>query len=821
MMRFDRFTERAQDAIARSQEVLQRYGHSQLDTEHLLLAMMEQPEGVITEILTRLGVDTEVLVNRLDELLQSPRSNYPTSSAGSMPTQLYVTPRLSRLIHVAGEEARRLGDEYISTEHIFLAVLGVGGGAASILGDMGVTGEKAQSVIEEIRDGQKVTDPRAETRYRVLEKYGRDLTELALEGQLDPVVGREDEILRLMRILVRRSKNNPVLIGDAGVGKTAIVEGLAQRIVSDDVPENLIGKRIIELDLGSMVAGSRFRGEFEERLKASLDEIQRSKGEIILFIDELQNVVGAGAAQGALDASNMMKPALARGELQCIGTATLDDYRNHIERDTALERRFAPVFVKEPTVEETIEMLRTLRDRYEQHHCVEITDEALDSAARLSHRYVKERQLPDKAVDLVDEAAAKLRIDMYGLPPELKEQKMELRRLQAEEEEAGHQRKWEDAASLRSQRMTLETQYNEQVAAWRCEQGLDEVVGEEDVAQVVASWTGIPVTRMLETEASKLLEMEERLHQRIVGQEEAVAAVSDAIRRARSGLSDPLRPIGSFIFLGSTGVGKTELSKALAEFLFDDEDAMVRVDMSEFQERHTVSRLVGAPPGYVGYGEGGQLTEAVRRRPYQVVLFDEIEKAHQDVWNALLQILEEGRMTDGQGRTVDFRNTVVIMTSNVGTSFTERDGPLGFRAGDRFDENMISDDRVREELKKTFRPEFLNRVDEIIVFHDLTVDHIRQIVDIQMAEIQERLAEHRITIELTDEARDWLAHKGYDRKFGARPLRRTVQREVETTLSRKKLRGELEAGDTILVDADSDEGIKFDVKGKEGQEAKE
>jgi len=821
MMRFDRFTERAQDAIARSQEILQRYGHSQLDTEHLLLAMMEQPEGVITEVLTRLGVDTEALLNRLDELLQSPRSNFPTSSTGSMPTQLYVTPRLNRLIHVAGEEARRLGDEYISTEHIFLAVLGVGGGAASVLGDMGVTKEKAQSVIEDIRDGQKVTDPRAETRYRVLEKYGRDLTELALEGQLDPVVGREDEILRLMRILVRRTKNNPVLIGDAGVGKTAIVEGLAQRIVSDDVPENLIGKRIVELDLGGMVAGSRFRGEFEERLKASLDEIQRSKGEIILFIDELQNVVGAGAAQGALDASNMMKPALARGELQCIGTATLDDYRNHIERDTALERRFAPVYVKEPTVEETIEMLRILRDRYERHHCVEITDEALDSAARLSHRYVKERHLPDKAVDLVDEAAAKLRIDMYGLPPELKEQKMELRRLQAEEEEAGHQRKWEHAASLRSQRMTLEKDYDERVTSWRCEQGLDEVVGEEDVAQVVASWTGIPVTRMLETEASKLLEMEGRLHQRIVGQEEAVAAVSDAIRRARSGLSDPHRPIGSFIFLGSTGVGKTELSKALAEFLFDDEDAMVRVDMSEFQERHTVSRLVGAPPGYVGYGEGGQLTEAVRRRPYQVVLFDEIEKAHQDVWNALLQILEEGRMTDGQGRTVDFRNTVVIMTSNVGTSFTERDGPLGFRAGDRFDEDIVSDDRVREELKKTFRPEFLNRVDEIIVFHDLTVDHIRKIVDIQMAEIQERLAEHRITIDLTDEARDWLANKGYDRKFGARPLRRTVQREVETPLSRKKLQGELESGDTILVDADADEGIEFDVKGKEDQAAKE
>jgi len=817
MMRFDRFTERAQDAIARSQEVLARYGHTQLDTEHLLLAMVEQPEGVITEILTRLSVDVETLTSRLDQLLQSTHSAVAPGASGTTPMQLFVTPRLNRLMYVASEEAKKLGDEYVSTEHIFLAVLGVGGGAASILGDMGVTREKAQSVIEEIRDGQKVTDPRAESRYRVLEKYGRDLTLLAEEGHLDPVVGREDEILRLMRILVRRTKNNPVLIGDAGVGKTAIVEGLAQKIVSDDVPENLIGKRIIELDLGSMVAGSRFRGEFEERLKACMDEIQRSKGELILFIDELQNVVGAGAAQGAIDASNMMKPALARGELQCIGTATLDDYRNHIERDSALERRFAPVFIKEPTEEETIEMLRILRERYEKHHSVQITDEALEAAARLSHRYVKERQLPDKAVDLVDEAAAKLRIDMYGLPPELKEKKIALRELQSDEEESGQQRDWEHAASLRSQRLALEKEYNEQVAAWRSEHGLDDVVEEEDVAQVVASWTGIPVTRMLETEASKLLEMEERLHQRIVGQEEAVSAISDAIRRARAGLKDPHRPIGSFIFLGSTGVGKTELSKALAEFLFDDEDAMVRVDMSEFQERHTVSRLIGAPPGYIGYGEGGQLTEAVRRRPYQVVLFDEIEKAHQDVWNALLQILEEGRMTDGQGRTVDFRNTVVIMTSNVGTSFTERDGPLGFRAGDRLDEQAVSDVRVREELKRTFRPEFLNRVDEIIVFHDLTVEHIRQIVDIQMQEIQDRLSEHRITLELTERAREWLANAGYDRKFGARPLRRTLQREVETPLSRKLLKGELEAGETVLVDADAEKGVKFEKKGKKAK----
>ncbi len=809
MMRFDRFTERAQDAIARSQEILQRYGHTQLDTEHLLLAMVEQPQGVISEILTRLEVDTDVLTSRLDKLLQSTRSSYPPSSTAPMPTQLFVTPRLNRLIYTAGEEARRLGDEYVSTEHIFLAILAVGGGAASTLQQMGVDKDKAQKVIEEIRGGQKVTDPRAETRYRILEKYGRDLTLLAQDGRLDPVIGREEEIMRLMRILVRRTKNNPVLIGDAGVGKTAIVEGLAQKIVSDDVPENLIGKRVVELDLGGMVAGSRFRGEFEERLKAAIEEIQRSNGEIILFIDELQNVVGAGAAQGAIDASNMMKPALARGELQCVGTATLDEYRNHIERDTALERRFAPLYVKEPTVEETIEMLRALRDRYEAHHHVTITDEALEAAARLSHRYVKERQLPDKAVDLVDEAAAKLRIDMYGLPPDLKEKKIALKGLQSQEEEAGQGRDWERAASLRSQRLLVEKEYEEDVAAWRSEKGLDEVVDEEDVAQVVASWTGIPVSRMLETEAKKLLEMEERIHKRIVGQEEAVAAVGDAIRRARSGLKDPRRPIGSFIFLGSTGVGKTELARALAEFLFDDEDAMVRVDMSEYQERHTVSRLIGAPPGYIGYGEGGQLTEAVRRRPYQVVLFDEIEKAHQDVWNTLLQILEEGRMTDGQGRTVDFQNTVVIMTSNVGTSFARQGGPIGFRAGDQGDERAVTDEKVREELKKTFRPEFLNRVDEIIVFHDLTLDHIKEIVDLQMRDIQGRLSEHGIVIELTERARDWLAHEGYDPKFGARPLRRTLQREVETPLSKKILGGELEAGAAVLVDADPEKGIEF------------
>jgi len=801
MIPFERFTERAQDVIQRSQEVLSRYRHSQLDVEHLLLALIEQPGGVITQVLEKLGVDIEMVRRRLDEALQATPHMYAPAGGGGGPMQLYVTPRAQRLLSTAQEEARRLGDAYVSTEHIFLGILGERDGAGpAILRDNGVTKDRASQAILEVRGGAKITEPHAETKYRILEKYGRDLTALAREGKLDPVIGRDDEISRLMRVLARRTKNNPVLIGESGVGKTAIIEGLAQKIVAGDVPDTLLDKRVIELDLGGMVAGSRFRGEFEERLKAVLDEVRGAKGEIVLFIDELQNVVGAGAAQGALDASNMMKPALARGELQCIGTSTLDDYRNYVEHDRALERRFAPVYVDEPSVAEAIEMLKILRPRYQSHHHVTISDEALEAAVKLSQRYVTERHLPDKAIDLIDEAAAKLRIDIHTLPPDLREKKTRLTKLVADEESAAQKRDYEHAAIFKSERLALEKEFQEKVEAFRRQRGLDETVDEEDVAEIIASWTGIPVSRMLETEADKLVHMEERLHARIIGQEEAVKVVSDAIRRGRAGLKDPRRPIGSFIFLGSTGVGKTELAKALAGFLFDDDNALVRVDMSEYREYHTVSRLIGAPPGYVGYGEGGQLTEAVRRRPYQVVLFDEIEKAHPEVWNTLLQILDDGRLTDGQGRTVDFRNTVIIMTSNVGTEYARKGGAVGFRTGERRDEEAGFRDKVLEELKRTFRPEFLNRVDEIVVFHTLTPEHIEKIVDLQIRDVGQRLAEQGLGIELTDAARQWLAQEGYDPQFGARPLRRVIQRTMENPLSARILSGEFKEGDTVVVD---------------------
>jgi len=619
------------------------------------------------------------------------------------------------------------------------------------------------------------------------------------------VIGRDKEILRVIQILSRRTKNNPVLIGEAGVGKTAIVEGLAQKIAANDVPEILAGKRVVALDLGAMIAGSRFRGEFEERLKAAIEEIQRSEGEIILMIDELHTVVGAGAAQGAMDASNMLKPALARGELQCIGATTLDEYHKHIEKDAALERRFAPVFVDEPSIEATIEMLRGLRDRYEAHHKVHFSDQALIAAAKLSERYVTDRSLPDKAIDLIDEAAAKLRIALYSLPPELKTLKGEVDRMMAEEEQAGVERDYERAAEKKAHRLRLELEFREKRDSWEGEHQLDEVVDENDIAEVVAQWTGIPVSQMLETEAAKLLQMEERLHERIVGQEEAIHALADAIRRARSGLKDPRRPIGSFIFLGSSGVGKTEVAKALAQFMFDDEDALVRVDMSEYREQHTVSRLFGAPPGYVGYEEGGQLTEAVRRRPYRVVLFDEIEKAHPEVWNALLQILDDGRLTDGQGRVVDFRNTVLIMTSNLGTQFVTRSGTLGFRRGGE-GATQDAEDKIEKALKDTFRPEFLNRIDEIIIFSPLSVEQVEQIVDLQLKEVRERLAEHNLQVDLTDAARKWLAKEGYDPAFGARPLRRAIQKYVESPLSVKILEGEYHAGETVVVDVDTEEG---------------
>jgi len=800
MMRFDRFTERAQEAAQRAAEIIQRYGHNQIDTEHILLALIEQPGGVIPQILERLNVSTAAITERLDATLRaSPKANIFGGGTG----QIFITPRVKRIIDLANEEANRLKDEYISTEHIFLAILTERNTpAARILESAGLTRERVYDAVQALRGGQRVTDPQAEARYRTLEKYSRDLTLMAREGKLDPVIGRDTEILRLIQILSRRTKNNPVLIGEAGVGKTAIVEGLAQKIANNDVPEILAGKRVVALDLGGMIAGSRFRGEFEERLKSAIEEVQRAQGEIILMIDELHTVVGAGAAQGAMDASNMLKPALARGELQCIGATTLDEYHKYIEKDAALERRFAPIYVEEPSVEDTIKMLQGLRDRYEAHHKVHFADEALVAAARLADRYVTDRHLPDKAIDLMDEAAAKLRVALYSMPPDLKAMKTEIEKLRAEEEQAGLERDYERAAQKKAERLRLEEEYRVKRDQWEAEHQLDEVVDVDDIAEVVHQWTGIPVSQMMETEAEKLLHMEERLHERIIGQEEAIHAISDAIRRARSGLKDPARPIGSFIFIGPSGVGKTELAKALAWFMFDDEDALVRIDMSEYREQHTVSRLFGAPPGYVGYEEGGQLTEAVRRRPYRVLLFDEIEKAHPEVWNSLLQILDDGRMTDGQGNVVDFRNTVLIMTSNLGTEYVRKGGTLGFLQQKATDEERQAHEKIEKALKSTFRPEFLNRIDEIIMFSPLSLEEMEQIVNLQMKEVQERLSDYNIVVQMSDAARSWLAKEGYDPAFGARPLRRAIQKYVESPLSVELLSGKYKDGATVRLDVD-------------------
>ena len=801
-MRFDRFTERAQDAATRAYEIVRRYGHTQVDTEHVFLALLEQEDGAVPQILAALNVDGTAMIDRLDaELRASPKVSVYGGGVG----QVFYTPRIRTVLELSQGEANRLKDEFISTEHIFLAILSERNTpSARLVQEYGITRERVLEAIKELRGGQRVTNRQAESRYRTLDKYSRDLTQMARDGRLDPVIGRDSEILRVIQVLSRRTKNNPVLIGEAGVGKTAIVEGLAQKIITSDVPENLLNKRVVALDLGAMIAGSRFRGEFEERLKAAMEEIQRAQGEIILFIDELHTVVGAGSAQGAMDASNMLKPALARGELQCVGATTLDEYRQYIERDAALERRFAPVFVDEPSPEETIEMLYGLRGRYEDHHSVKFSDAAIDAAVKLSSRYVTDRRLPDKAIDLMDEAAAKLRVALHTLPPELKTLKTELDSLLAAEEEASAARDYERAQVSKADRLRLENEFNQLREAWQSEQKLDEIVDEHDVAEVIAAWTGIPISQMLETETVKLLHMEERLHERIVGQDQAIAALADAIRRSRSGLSDPRRPIGSFIFLGSSGVGKTELAKALAEFLFDDEDALIRVDMSEYREQHTVSRLFGAPPGYVGYEQGGQLTEQVRRRPYSVVLFDEIEKAHPDIWNALLQLLDDGRLTDGQGRMVNFRNAVIVMTSNVGTSFVKKSGALGF-AGMAAAEKE-NHKRIEEALKQTFRPEFINRIDEIIIFEPLSEENVVEIVKLQVQDVQDRLAEHaNLSIELTEPAQRWLAQQGFDKDFGARPLKRAIQRYVESALSIRLLKGEFKSGDRIRIDVADDE----------------
>ena len=803
VLRPEKFTEQAQEVLASSQEIVRRFRHSQWDVEHVLLALLELERGLPEDILNDLGVSSESIKGRLNEVLEkSPKETYET-------TQIYATPRAARLLDNARAEAERLKDEFIGTEHLLIgATMEREGEAPWILNEHGVDQEKVYRSLMQIRGNHRVTDPRAESKYRSLEKFSIDLTELARQGKLDPVVGRDYEVRRVMQTLTRRKKNNPVIIGDAGVGKTAIAEGLAQRVVAGDVPDVLKDRRVMALDMGALVAGSKFRGEFEERLKAVMDEVKSAQGEVILFIDEIHTVVGAGGAEGAIDASNLLKPALQRGELQCIGATTTDEYRKYIERDSALERRFQSIYLEEPTVEETVEILRALRPRYEAHHKVKLEDASLVAAARLAQRYITDRRLPDKAVDLIDEAASKLRIDAEDLPSPLKRLERRIQELANEEEAAAQRSDYEGAAQLKTERLRLEEEYSSDREVWLRDKKIDMVVDEDDIANLVSSWTGIPVFRLLEEEAQRLLDMERNLHERIVGQEEAVVAVSEAILRARSGLSDPKRPIGSFIFLGPTGVGKTELARALSEFLFDDEANMIRVDMSEYMESHTVSRLIGAPPGYIGFGEGGQLTEAVRRHPFRVILFDEIEKAHPDVFNVLLQILEDGRLTDGQGRTVDFRNTVVIMTSNLGTTELGRQ-PFGFLKDGK---GAIDDQRLRDSvqtaLKRTFRPEFLNRIDEIIVFDALTQEQIEQIVGLMAAEVQKRLTDQDITFELSPGARQWLAGEGFDPTFGARPLRRAVQRHLETPIAKGILSGEYKSGDHILVDG-SPKGLEF------------
>ncbi len=808
-MRQERFTEMAQEAIALSQQLLQEYNHNQWDVEHVLYGLLMQEKGLVGEILKELNIDIDRVKQQVNSVLENiPKVSYATG-------QIYATPRIQSLFNNADAEAKRLQDEFISTEHLLIGIVSEGKGEAfNILSRLGADKEKIYAVLQKLRGGRRVTDSRAESKYRSVQKFGRDLTELAKQGKLDPVIGREEEIKRVMQILTRRTKNNPVVVGEAGVGKTAVAEGLAQKIVSDDVPDSLKGRKVIALDMGALVAGTKFRGEFEERLKAVMDEVRESKGEIILFIDEIHTVVGAGSAEGAIDASNMLKPALAHGELQTIGATTLDEYRKHIEKDKALERRFQPVFLEEPSVENTILMLKGLKPRYEAHHKIKITDEAIEAAAKFSKRYIADRFLPDKAIDLIDEAASKMRIDTESAPPEVKDLGRQVEKISNEQEAASQRQDYETAAKMKAELLQLQQEYDRVKAAWLKKEKISSEVTAEVIAELISRWTGIPVSQMLEGEMKKLLHMEDRLHERLINQEEAVKAVSEAIRRSRSGLKDPRRPIGSFLFLGPTGVGKTELARTLAWFLFDDENAMVRLDMSEYQEKHTVSRLVGAPPGYVGYDEGGQLTEAVRRRPYRVLLLDEIEKAHPEVFNALLQVLDDGRMTDGHGRTVDFKNTVVIMTSNAGVETIKRESGIGFAVRKEEKEKSQYEamrDKVLNEVKKTFRPEFINRLDEIIVFHELNEGQLRQVIDLLARDLQKRLEERNLGIEITEPAKNWVARAGYDPVYGARPLRRALEKHVENPLAIKVLAGEFKEGDTIIIDA-NDTGLTFTAK---------
>jgi ATP-dependent Clp protease ATP-binding subunit ClpB len=866
-MNINKYTEKAQEAVLGAQQLAEQSSHAQIEPEHLLVALVEQPEGIVPEVLRKMSADPADIARAARALL----AKIPQAYGGSSPS---LSPRLKLVTDLAQAEAERLKDEFVSTEHLFIAIASETGRspAAKLLNDRGLTRDKIFAALTSVRGSQRVTSQNPEGTYQALERYGRDLTELARRGKLDPVIGRDEEIRRVIQVLSRRTKNNPVLIGEPGVGKTAIVEGLAGRIVRGDVPEGLKSKKIVALDMGALVAGAKYRGEFEERLKAVLKEIADAEGQVILFIDELHTVVGAGAAEGSMDASNMLKPMLARGELHTVGATTLDEYRKHIEKDAALERRFQTVLVGEPTVEDTISILRGLRERYEIHHGVTFKDSALVAAAVLSNRYISDRFLPDKAIDLVDEAASKLRMEIDSMPAELDEIERRIMQLEIEREALRKEKdkpsverlgKLEkELADLKEDRGRLATHWEQEKAAiqgarklkeelegvrmeveraqragdytkaselqygripqlerrikeeetrladlQKGQRMLKEEVDEEDIAEVVSKWTHIPVSRLMEGEIQKLIHMEERLHQRVVGQDEAIRAVANAIRRARAGLQDPNRPLGSFLFLGPTGVGKTELARALAEFLFDTDQAMVRIDMSEYQEKHTVSRMIGAPPGYVGYEEAGQLTEAVRRRPYAVVLFDEIEKAHTEVLNVLLQLLDDGRLTDGKGRTVDFKNTVVIMTSNIGSQFIAETAVQSVEGAGGISEGTRRE--VMEALRGHFRPEFLNRIDEIIFFHALSREHLKRIIDIQLAGLMKRLEERKIHVKLSDAAKEQLVREGYDPTYGARPLKRTIQRRILDPLALRVLEGQFGEGDTVVVEA-GDDGLRFE-----------